>query len=81
VDPFSPFISYLLDHGHVLAAVLLALVISLGMVIFFVLRIRTVKRGGGSVSISENSGTTQTTVVSDVKADGDVTVSPRQRNG
>lgn len=81
MDPFSPFISYLLDHGQVLAAVLLALVICLGMVVFFVLRIRTGRRGGGSVSISDNSGPTQTTVVSDVEADGDVTVSPRQRNG
>lgn len=81
MDPFSPFISYLLDHGQVLAAVVLAFAISVGMVLFFVMKARAAKRGTGSISISENSGPTQTTVVSDVKANGDVTVSPRQRNG
>jgi hypothetical protein len=81
MDPFSPFVSYLLDHGQVLAAVLLAFAIFVGMVLFFVLRARSAKRAKGSISISENSGPTQTTVVSGVQADGDVTVSPRQRNG
>ncbi len=81
MDPFSPFITFLLSHHHYVAAIILALVAVAAVVALP----RLSGHGGPSgdtTSASANGGPgSQNTVVANVRSDGDVTVSPEQHNG
>lgn len=79
MDPVSPFIDFLLERGEIAAAVALAVVAAAGMLGVVLIRARTRRRSAASIQ-TERAGNVQTTVVSDVRTKGNVTVSPRQRN-
>jgi uncharacterized protein (UPF0333 family) len=80
VDPFQPFIVYFIARGEWVPAIVLALVVVITLVITFVINARS-RSSRAHFAIDARGEGNQTTVVSGVKADGDVTVSPRQRNG
>jgi hypothetical protein len=71
------FINYLLDHGKITAAVVLAVIV-LAAVLFKRLRDRRDSAGGQTAYTAQGGQTTQ---VSNVRSRHDVTVSPTQRNG
>ena len=79
MDPVSPFIDFLLKRGEIAAAVALAVVVAAGMLGVAVIRARTRRRSAASVQ-TRTTGNVQTTVVSDVRTKGNVTVSPQQKN-
>jgi hypothetical protein len=79
MDPMSPFIDYLLERGEIAAAVALAVVVAAGLLGVGVIRARTRRRSAASIQ-TERAGNVQTTVVSDVRTKGNVTVSPQQRS-
>jgi Tfp pilus assembly protein PilV len=79
MDPVSPFIGYLLERGEIAAAVVLAVVVAAGMLGVALIRARTQRRSAASIQ-TKRAGNVQTTVVSDVRTKGNVTVSPQQRN-
>jgi hypothetical protein len=81
VDPFSPFITFLLSHHHYLAAIALALVALAAIVALQRLSGRGGPRGDATSASAKGGPGSQNTVVSNVRSDGDVTVSPEQHNG
>jgi hypothetical protein len=76
----SDFVSYLVDHGKLAAAIGLALVVLVGSVIKWWLEQRRVPAPDRTQQAHAAPGG-QITQVSDVHADGDVTVSPTQHHG
>lgn len=79
MDPLSPFVSFLLERGEVVAAVALTLA---GVVVLVVIAVVKAKRSRRAPAPVRNEGgrNVQITVVNDVRA-RDVTVSPVQRSG
>ena len=78
MDPVGPFIDYLLDRGEVAAAIGLAVIVAAAMLGAVLIRARARRRRGASIQ-SKGEGNVQTTVVSNVRSKGDVTISPQQK--
>jgi len=75
IEFLSEFFGFLLDKGELVAAVAVVLVGATAMYL---------RRGNASPAPSVSAQTrsqSQTTVISDVRSDGDVNVAPRQDNG
>ena len=87
MDPVGPFIEYFLDRDQVEIAVGLAVLVVLvllgGAWLGMRRRQRAQRRNRGERQAppSRAMGAVQTTTVENVRSEGDVTVSPRQRNG
>jgi len=79
VNVLSDFVKYLLDHGKVGAAVTLALLVLIGAGIRRWWSTRSTPTPPPATPPS--NGPTQTTQVSGVRTEGDVTVSPTQHHG